>query len=41
MEDVGKEEGSRNAVGLGLLLHKERERGVNVPNMLLCTLKLQ
>ena len=28
MEGVGKEEGSRNAVGLGLLLHKEREMGV-------------
>ena len=28
MEGVSKEEGSRNAVGLGLLLHKERERGV-------------
>ena len=32
---MGKEGGSRNAVGLGLLLHKERERGVynvNIPN---------
>ena len=33
MEGVSKEEGSRNAVGLGLPLHKERERGVNVPNL--------
>ena len=33
MEDVSKEEGSRNAVGIGLLLHKERKRGVNVPNL--------
>ena len=29
MEGVGKEGGSRNTVGLGLLLHKERESGVN------------
>ena len=28
MEGVGKEEGNRNTVGLGLLLHKEREMGV-------------
>ena len=33
MEGVGKEEGSGNTGSL--LLHKERERAINVPNLLL------